>query len=104
MQLFLESWKGVSVLKGSRFGRLGSFFLLFTTKILNCVEEMFLLSVADCFLIRLVKILWQDHVSIFSHCLKSSFRADGTDIRRRDLLAAVDIIFQIQFITQVHFR
>mmetsp|Transcript_25037 Transcript_25037/g.39792 ORF Transcript_25037/g.39792 Transcript_25037/m.39792 type:complete len:200 (-) Transcript_25037:538-1137(-) len=37
-----------------------------------------------------------------SHCLQSRLLANGTDIRRRQLITARHIVFQIHFIAQIH--
>mmetsp|Transcript_13011 Transcript_13011/g.21320 ORF Transcript_13011/g.21320 Transcript_13011/m.21320 type:complete len:381 (+) Transcript_13011:45-1187(+) len=66
------------------------------------VEQKFLLPIAHSPLVCLVEVLGQHNISILPHSLQSSLSTNGCHICATNLFAPVDIILQIQLITQVH--
>jgi hypothetical protein len=71
---------------------------------LHGVKGKFSFTVVHGLLVGRVKVLWQHNVAVLPYCLKTSFGANRTNICRRYLFTSINVIFQVEFIAQVHQR
>jgi len=60
-------------------------------------------SLFNNLLVSLLEIFWEYHISVLSYGLHACFLSDWWNISSTDLLRTRHIIFQINFLTQVHF-
>ena len=60
-------------------------------------------SLFNNFLVSLLEIFWKYHISVLSNGLHTCFLSNWGDISSTNLFRTRHIIFQIDFLTQVHF-
>ena len=68
----------------------------------SLVEVKVCIRLLDICLVALLKVLWQDDVSVLPHCIHASLLADGRDLCIADLVRSRHIVFQVDFFSQVH--
>ncbi len=68
----------------------------------SLIEVEFCVSLLDDLLVSLFEVLGQDHIAVLADCLHTGLLADALDVSGGDLLRAGNVIFQVDFLAQVH--
>ena len=68
----------------------------------SLIEIKFCVPLLNNLLVSFFEVFGQDHIAVLADCLHAGLLADALDISGGDLLRAGNVIFQVDFLTQVH--
>jgi hypothetical protein len=79
------------------------FIILKRSAKLSLVESELGVTLLDCFLVRLFKVLGQDHIPVLAHGLHASLLADALDVSRRNLFRPRNEVLEVHVLRKIHF-